>query len=838
MNYRLILMLFVWIILSSWSAEAEDIYVAQTASGDGSGSDASNTQSLSWLNTAASWAVGSGKVSPGDTVHLVGIFTSSLTIQGSGTSGSPITIQLEPGAKFTAPTWNKSGANGDAAIYGSRISYVSIRGNGSPNSIDIESTANGTGLTYSNQSAGVWCDSCDHITVELLTITNMYRRTANSTDNNQVGLGIKFASTGSDITIRSNRIWQASLGSIVSVRSNLFVYNNFGGDCGEGVFVIGPPSSGFMTNVLIYGNTFYHTATWAGQPNIHENCMHIYAVATGSRLDGLRVYGNEFSGTMGGTMTAMLFIEGYVYAPQVYDNLFLPLSTTYGGNGYLTLKGATNALVANNTWIGKGVGTAIGTTGFGGGMDGGHVYTNNLINSVQTMVSDPDRSMLACDYNCYWPDSSAAFEGFRTFSQWKSAFGVDAHSKMQLASLDAGFVPTPSDTAARAQGVNLTGVFTTDFNGNARPSTGNWSIGAFESAVSGTPSLAVTPSSQVFGSLVVGQTSDLSFSVQNTGSGTLSGSASVAAPFSIVSGGSYALGAGQSQAVTVRYSPTVPGSNSQLVTFSGAATVTALVSGVATAPASPSIGVSPPSQNFGSVPVGATADLGFTVQNTGSGTLTGTASVPAPFSITSGGAYSLAAGQTQTVTVRYAPTAAVNDTQTVTFTGAAGASTTVLGTGAAGGPLSFQAASATITPPFALTNGYIYQPIQTAAVSNAGVATFNFTLTNAGSYEVQVLVNAPGDANNSFFVNIDALPQDPTMIWDIFPFTSGFEQRTVSWRGNGTDVNNQFIPKVFNLAAGPHELYFCGRESNVQLESLTLVQLPQPPQNLRVVGGP
>ena len=41
----------------------------------------------------------------------------------------------------------------------------------------------------------------------------------------------------------------------------------------------------------------------------------------------------------------------------------------------------------------------------------------------------------------------------------------------------------------------------------------------------------------------------------------------------------------------------------------------------------------------------------LTVQNSGTGTLTGTASVSAPFSILSGASYSLAAGASQTVTV-------------------------------------------------------------------------------------------------------------------------------------------------------------------------------------------
>ena len=102
---------------------------------------------------------------------------------------------------------------------------------------------------------------------------------------------------------------------------------------------------------------------------------------------------------------------------------------------------------------------------------------------------------------------------------------------------------------------------------------------------------------------------------------------------------------------------------------------------------------------------------------------------------------------------------------------------------------------------------------------------------------VQTSVNAPGDAANSFYVNIDAEPQDPYMVWDI-PVTTGVQTRLAAWRGSGTFDNNQFTPKVFNLAAGAHQLIIRGREAGVQLQSITIVRAPEPPRNLRVVAVP
>lgn len=114
----------------------------------------------------------------------------------------------------------------------------------------------------------------------------------------------------------------------------------------------------------------------------------------------------------------------------------------------------------------------------------------------------------------------------------------------------------------------------------------------------------------------------------------------------------------------------------------------------------PVISVTPLSENFGSIGIGVTTNLTFTVQNTGSGTLTGTASVAAsfnivgvagPFSIVSGGSYSLGAGQSQTVTVSYTPTTAGATSQTITFSGGTGASVTLTGMAGIPAPANLQA---------------------------------------------------------------------------------------------------------------------------------------------------
>jgi hypothetical protein len=129
------------------------------------------------------------------------------------------------------------------------------------------------------------------------------------------------------------------------------------------------------------------------------------------------------------------------------------------------------------------------------------------------------------------------------------------------------------------------------------------------------------------------------------------------------------------------------------------------------------------------------------------------------------------------------------------------------------------ASAAVVSAPLVLTNGSFSQP-ETTELAGGGKAVFSFTITNAGNYVIQAMVDAPAEDSNSFYVNVDAPPEDPAMIWDV-DVTSGFEERTVSWRGKGTAESDEIVPKRFNLSAGAHKLIIVGREP-AQLKSVTI----------------
>jgi len=239
----------------------------------------------------------------------------------------------------------------------------------------------------------------------------------------------------------------------------------------------------------------------------------------------------------------------------------------------------------------------------------------------------------------------------------------------QNQTVTVGFSPTSA--GAFSGTVNFTGG-----GGAARAVTGTGG--------SASPQIGVTPTETLdFGSVAVGSSTTQTFTVTNAGGGTLTGAASTSTPYSIVSGGSYSLTAGQNQAITVRFSPTSGGAFFAAVNFTGGRGATRAVTGIGMA-VPPRISVTPPSSNFGRIAVGDDVTRTFTVTNIGGGTLTGSASTSAPFSIASGGSYNLSAGEGQAVVVRFSPTSAGTFIRSVGFTGAAGAGATLTGIAALG----------------------------------------------------------------------------------------------------------------------------------------------------------
>ena len=99
-----------------------------------------------------------------------------------------------------------------------------------------------------------------------------------------------------------------------------------------------------------------------------------------------------------------------------------------------------------------------------------------------------------------------------------------------------------------------------------------------------TPVIIVTPVTLDFGRVATNTNATRTFLVENFGGGKLVGTATVAAPFKILSGGDYKLKENEAQIVTVIYKPTGTAPDSQTIQFTGGGGAKATVTGKPVAP--------------------------------------------------------------------------------------------------------------------------------------------------------------------------------------------------------------------------------------------------------------
>ena len=141
--------------------------------------------------------------------------------------------------------------------------------------------------------------------------------------------------------------------------------------------------------------------------------------------------------------------------------------------------------------------------------------------------------------------------------------------------------------------------------------------------------------------------------------------------------------------------------------------------------------------NFGNVNIGSFADQVFTVQNTRGGTVSGSVSASAPFSIVSGSPFTLGgSGATQAVTVRFTPTASATVSTTVNFTAdgdtiSRPATGTGTGTGPDTTPPAITITSPTSSPTFTTSSSPL--TLGGTASDNVGVTQVTWANSRGGS---------------------------------------------------------------------------------------------------------
>ncbi len=176
----------------------------------------------------------------------------------------------------------------------------------------------------------------------------------------------------------------------------------------------------------------------------------------------------------------------------------------------------------------------------------------------------------------------------------------------------------------------------------------------------------VTPSSLDFGAVSLGAHSDMSFIIENLGTGSLSGNVTEdSIYYSVFSGGgSFELGEGQSMAVVIRFEPAVGGRHECTVDLG---TRCGGVACTGTGGTGPICEVNPQELDFGEIPVGSVFGRSFNIRNVGDGILTGYVTEDSDdFEIVEGaGIFNLARNQALSVGVRFEPTSVGTKTATI-----------------------------------------------------------------------------------------------------------------------------------------------------------------------------
>lgn len=466
----------------------ETLYVTQSGAGSADGSSLGNAWSMASLNTSGNWGAGAGKVSAGDTVILNGTITSTLTVQGSGSAGNPVTIQFaDSSAKFSKAFW---GTTTSAGIYATGKSYITIDGNFAG---IIENTANGDALANQQQSHGIYTTGGTNIIVKNLTIRTIFIHTAGT--SNPAGVA-PYTTVG----------WQADDGAALEMHdctiSNAYtsalwkktgagtstgfsVYNNTTSACSTSIVVAA--SAGTMDSIAVYKNDITMGANWYEVPNAnHIDGIHLWGI--GGSLSNTSIYSNYIHGDGSLHSTGHIFYEASFGTVLTYNNVLVG-STNKPAEGYINAAyngaGGTTRIY-NNRIVGLGTASSGGN---GITIDPTNasmvVYlAGNSLSSLYTGYYEPTAtSTLTADKNVYYNLGNTGIRGTTSanLAAWRTATGGEANSSSLTQNDSAPYYIPVATSSAIGTGQDNSAYFTTDISGATRSS---WDIGAVNSTTS------------------------------------------------------------------------------------------------------------------------------------------------------------------------------------------------------------------------------------------------------------------------------------------------------------------------------------------------------------------
>lgn len=527
---KLVLVAFAMVLTPVASrASMTAVYVGQTAAGAGNGTSCANEYAVSFFNSSGNWGSGSTQIGPGTTVYVCGTITTALTVQGNGASGNPVLIQWESGASVQVCS-----TTGAVQIEGN--SYITL--DLGANTTAVECPNNGIGLSTAQDSViaiGSGGNGWNNVEIRDGTVGPVFVYSG-GTDSGFNTICINGANGANNTYIHNVAISGCAEGIEIDPTANStdqFSYMTVDTTVGRVLnYASGSASSIALANSSFHDNSIDYSSVWAvGGDYEHYEAIHIYNTGNpGSQdhISNFQLYNNYFYGaspTNQGS-TALIFMgEGgsscvaasYSEA-KMFNNVIVDSGTSQSGfssgtGGYFYMQDCEQTMSLYNNTINAGVTSnacfrfleTAGTTG-----NTWNVENNICEGGTWAYYFDALPTMNLSNNDYYdigsqgWQIGSTNY----TFAQWKTATGQDANSITTNPGLNANYTIASASSAAYQVGANLTSLGVTPLETSAplnfgesgscgsgcvaRPSSGNWDLGAYEFGTAATQPAAPT----------------------------------------------------------------------------------------------------------------------------------------------------------------------------------------------------------------------------------------------------------------------------------------------------------------------------------------------------------
>lgn len=474
------------------SAFAANWYVDNAAGGLNNGT--------SWANAWKSFSNvvwGTSGVKAGDILYISGgttskTYTTGLRVGASGSSGNPITIKVGQDSGHNGQVIITGGGTSDGMLALASTSYVTVDGDvGGRKNLKLYFTSDGSG-----EGCAVWADSANYFIIKNIEIERASMAVKATNGNGGVISNCYIHDIRGDAAFRFNSRngWNNPQYDSTIVEYCDIQLNTLSSGAGNG-----PDGIQGCPGLTARYNTF---RTVDGPQASSTNHMDFLQ----TQAPYITIIGNSFINSA----DSAIDFDGYNWGGtadhfRIWNNTFIMTrgcGIRFYGTGGNPLVGLNNVSILNNSFIDHTSTHAYALSMFSFGSSVTVTNTaikNNIFYNCYTPVyiesSTASQAAYNFDYNLLNAgangNTNIALDG-SSYTQAHPRTGAPLFVAYTVKSTTSDFHLSTSDTAARAQGTDLSAYFTTDKDGNTR--TVPWDIGAYGTNVkSGSPSVPGAP---------------------------------------------------------------------------------------------------------------------------------------------------------------------------------------------------------------------------------------------------------------------------------------------------------------------------------------------------------